>query len=258
MDLLAFKSEFNSRSEKIRARIDTESPEVILKSIDDLMSWCRAQRLTAYDMERVESVLAGIVSQVRSKPRRFQFKSKVHPPSLAENQTCESLPMELSSLPAQEAVVGEITRPCNNARRCVIYEPSEVGNVHLKNIADSIILLPQVTGSAYLSNITNSVVVVGCQQCRIHESSNVTIYLGGCENPIIESCSGILIGNVDVGMKKYIEVSDFSWLRQDPSPNWKQIAELHISHVVGSEARHAQWLLALQTNSPAEVFRHNI
>ena len=92
----------------------------------------------------------------------------------------------------------------------------------------------------------------------MHHSSNVDVYLYCTSRPIIEDCSGIRfaelprayakmlgVGDKEHGLDSdagadddggqgeeagrgenmYSQVDDFKWLKSDPSPNWKVMAD---------------------------------
>ena len=80
--------------------------------------------------------------------------------------------------------------------------------VHIRNIVDSILLLPAVKGSILLQGLKRCVVVASCHQVRLHHqypvrlnnrsfqfrmhnSTNIDVYLSISSNPTIEQCSNI-------------------------------------------------------------------
>ena len=99
----------------------------------------------------------------------------------------------------------------------------------LKNIKDSLLLCGHVHGAAHLTALSNSVVVVASRQFRMHSSRDCDVYLLTTSRPIIEDCSGIrfaplparyLTGEDEGVENQWMNVDDFKWLRQEPSPNW--------------------------------------
>ncbi|KAK3043955.1 hypothetical protein LTS18_002563, partial [Coniosporium uncinatum] len=78
------------------------------------------------------------------------------------------------------------------------------------------------------------VLVVNARQFRMHECRDVDVYLWCNSNPIIEDCEDVRFAplpetyrsEVDSGRENCWEkVEDFKWLRAEPSPNWRRIAE---------------------------------
>lgn len=61
----------------------------------------------------------------------------------------------------------------------------------IKNIAKSLIVAGRVNGPVHITGVTDSVLVVVARQVRIHECSNVDIYLHCGSHPIIEDCTGM-------------------------------------------------------------------
>lgn len=84
-----------------------------------------------------------------------------------------------------------------NLNRCVVdlSIPTAAGapfpGLALKNIHNSLIVAGRVDGPVHITGITNSILVVAARQVRIHECSNVDIYLRCSSHPIIEDCSGM-------------------------------------------------------------------
>ena len=65
-----------------------------------------------------------------------------------------------------------------------------------KGIKESLLICGQVNGPAHITGIEHSVIVVSCRQFRMHNCSNVDVYLSCSSNPIIEDCSDIRFGRI--------------------------------------------------------------
>ena len=61
----------------------------------------------------------------------------------------------------------------------------------LKNISNSLIVAGRVDGPVHITGVSDSILVVVARQVRIHECSNVDIYLHCNSHPIIEDCTGM-------------------------------------------------------------------
>ena len=61
----------------------------------------------------------------------------------------------------------------------------------VKNIANSLIVAGRVNGPVHITGVKDSILVIISRQVRIHECSNVDIYLQCSSHPIIEDCSGM-------------------------------------------------------------------
>lgn len=61
----------------------------------------------------------------------------------------------------------------------------------IKNVSNSLIVAGRVNGPVHITGVSDSILVVVARQVRIHECSNVDIYLHCGTHPIIEDCSGM-------------------------------------------------------------------
>ncbi|OAA59202.1 tubulin-specific chaperone [Niveomyces insectorum RCEF 264] len=103
----------------------------------------------------------------------------------------------------------------------------------LKNIDRSLIVAGHVNGPVHITGIRDSVLVVAARQVRIHECSNVDVYLYCGSRPIIEDCHGMRFApiptcymkNRDDAKNQWNQVDDFKWLKADHSPNWCVLPE---------------------------------
>lgn len=104
----------------------------------------------------------------------------------------------------------------------------------LKNIAKSLIVAGRVNGPVHITGVSDSVLVVVARQVRIHECSNVDIYLHCSSHPIIEDCTGMRFAPLPEAYEteadkttenQWDQVDDFKWLKADHSPNWTVLAE---------------------------------
>lgn len=72
-----------------------------------------------------------------------------------------------------------------------------------KGIKESLLICGQVNGPAHITGVKNSVIVISCRQFRMHDCSDVDVYLSCSSNPIIEDCSNIRFGRIP---KAYVSV----------------------------------------------------
>jgi hypothetical protein len=61
----------------------------------------------------------------------------------------------------------------------------------VNNVNSSLLLCGWVLGPAHITGMKNSVLVIKCQQLRMHECENVSVYLDCASRPIIEDCTSI-------------------------------------------------------------------
>lgn len=133
-------------------------------------------------------------------------------------------------------------------------------NLVLKNVERSLIVAGNVAGPAHITGVLDSIIVVSARQVRIHECRNVDIYLHCSSHPIIEDCSNMRFAPLpssfvskpphvpilflfslclwryrlltaeqdtteDSTKNQWDQVDDFKWLKSEPSPNWRVLAE---------------------------------
>lgn len=118
-----------------------------------------------------------------------------------------------------------------------------------KDVKGSLLVCGQVNGPAHVTGVERSVMVVSCRQFRMHNCSNVDVYLSCSSNPIIEDCSNIRFGRIPKAYvsdfsdsfhttllttrfsqalrhdrpdheDRWSQVEDFKWIKTEPSPNW--------------------------------------
>ncbi|KAF4449753.1 putative tubulin folding cofactor C [Fusarium austroafricanum] len=121
----------------------------------------------------------------------------------------------------------------------------------IKNVTKSLIVGGRVNGAVHITGVSDSTIVVVARQVRIHECTNVDIYLHCGSHPIIEDCSGmrfaplpnvyvrpdpVLFETVQLrtkqmtnaeepGENQWDQVDDFKWLKAGHSPNWTTLSE---------------------------------
>ncbi|ANB14781.1 hypothetical protein AWJ20_2388 [Sugiyamaella lignohabitans] len=122
----------------------------------------------------------------------------------------------------------------SNVRNSIIILKRTFNSANLNNITSSIIFLPSVHGPIHASNVTNSLVIANCHQFRIHQSSDLRIYLScASKRPIIEHCLRLgfgqypsdLVSATDSPVTAWTGVDDFNWIRKTPSVNWYEISD---------------------------------
>lgn len=100
----------------------------------------------------------------------------------------------------------------------------------VKNVKESLLICGQVNGPAHITGVEHSVIVVSCRQFRMHNCTDVDVYLSCSSNPIIEDCSNVRFGRIPKAyaldhdrpdhQDRWNEVEDFKWIKPEPSPNW--------------------------------------
>ncbi|KAH6955285.1 hypothetical protein FAVG1_05172 [Fusarium avenaceum] len=104
----------------------------------------------------------------------------------------------------------------------------------IKNVTKSLIVAGRVNGPVHITGVSDSTIVVVARQVRIHECSNVDIYLHCGSHPIIEDCSGMRFAPLpevyrteaeEPEENQWDQVDDFKWLKAGHSPNWTTLSE---------------------------------
>jgi hypothetical protein len=121
----------------------------------------------------------------------------------------------------------------------------------IKNVTKSLIVAGRVNGPVHITGVSDSTIVVVARQVRIHECSNVDIYLHCGSHPIIEDCSGmrfaplpeVYVSPITFNAKiccltdtqrteteepeenQWDQVDDFKWLKAGHSPNWTTLSD---------------------------------
>lgn len=127
----------------------------------------------------------------------------------------------------------------SDLERCVTTFPLETtlfSSAAVKNVKSSLLYLGgSINGPLHLTGLTNVVLVVACRQLRMHEATNVDVYILCPSRPIIEDCKNIRFAPLlkeglgdaweAVGRNMWDQVDDFKWLKSEHSPNWEVLPE---------------------------------
>ncbi|WWC98577.1 hypothetical protein V866_005469 [Kwoniella sp. B9012] len=149
-------------------------------------------------------------------------------------------------------VIGTYTLSLSNLSDCIIDLRPRIYNdmdgetkyqarltaVHGKSLERCVVITPVVGGSVLLDEVKGSLLILGCQQFRIHSSSDTTILLHVDSLPVIEHCTKLKFGsyphelhdeNTNLNLN-YRKVQDFDWPLPTPSPNWTLLADQEQSY----------------------------
>ncbi|KAI0267459.1 tubulin binding cofactor C-domain-containing protein, partial [Gloeopeniophorella convolvens] len=115
-------------------------------------------------------------------------------------------------------------------------DPLSLTALHMRDLKNTILILPNLKGSVLLYNLHNCTIIVGCHQARLpfrmHNATNVHVYLGISSNPVVEHCSAITFAGYPASISSlhptvaaglpsnHADVQDFSHIRATASPNW--------------------------------------
>ncbi|WRT70706.1 uncharacterized protein IL334_007704 [Kwoniella shivajii] len=115
--------------------------------------------------------------------------------------------------------------------------------IHVKGLKKCILLSPIIGGSALLDDVQDCLLVLGCQQFRIHSSTNTTVLLNVASLPIIEYSKSMKFGSYPTSLVStdnenehsninHTKVQDFDWPLPTPSPNWSSISDKQVSAIL--------------------------
>jgi hypothetical protein len=109
---------------------------------------------------------------------------------------------------SQATAAGSLTelRDCIVDMSVPTADGSPFPGLALKNISNSVIVAGRVTGPVHITNVSDSILVMTAHQVRIHECSNVDIYLHCSSHPIIEDCKGMRFAPLP---EHYVSLSHF-------------------------------------------------
>ncbi|KAI9799002.1 MAG: hypothetical protein M1825_004898 [Sarcosagium campestre] len=99
----------------------------------------------------------------------------------------------------------------------------------LRDVRDSLVLCGHVSGAIHITGVSGSTLVVACNQFRMHDCTDVDVYLLCKSRPVIEDCKGVRFAplpdilklNSDRSVENHWDrVDDFKWLHAEHSPHW--------------------------------------
>lgn len=239
----------------------SESYEKVLKFVNDSTMFLRS-----YQLEQAQKTLNQIMTSISSKKvelipkKKFAFKSKKkNETSVKEKNQDSSMASDSRKFDfsANECGISDksgetvIMKPDSINQRDVslsklensrIELPGYPGTVHLDNIKNCVILCGPVSGSVFVDNCIDTKIVTGCQQLRVHNTTDTDFYIHVTSRAIIEDTKRVKFAPynwdyksldndfIKSGLNKetnnWNKVDDFNWLAADtPSPNWSVLSE---------------------------------
>ncbi|KAA8645991.1 hypothetical protein EYZ11_004019 [Aspergillus tanneri] len=125
-------------------------------------------------------------------------------------------------------------------RRCVVDMSIPTANgkpyasLTVKGIKESLLICGQINGPAHITGTEHSIIVVTCHQFRMHNCSDVDVYLSSSSNPVIEGCTNVRFGRIPKAYALdhdrpdaedcWSQVEDFKWIKPEPSPHWSLLS----------------------------------
>eukprot|EP00210_Caulerpa_lentillifera_P004674 g4459.t1 len=136
-----------------------------------------------------------------------------------------------------------------NCRNCIIDLDGSILALQLRNLTHCTVLSGPITGATMAFNLEDCNVVLASGQVRIHNSLNCRFHLRVRSSPIIEDSTELKFGPLasersetkidETRFALFTEqanvfcaengswksISDFNWIKEEPSPNWSIISE---------------------------------
>nr|CAB3266847.1 tubulin-specific chaperone C-like [Phallusia mammillata] len=165
------------------------------------------------------------------------------------NQGCEISGKTDETITLNSNVVNHKDLTLSKLVGCKVYLLGAPSTVHINNVEKCTIVIGPVSGSVFVDWCTDCEIATGCQQLRVHHTSDTNFYLNVSSRAIIEDTTkvGFAPYNFDYpelenhlklaglnGCKNnWNKVDDFNWLAMDSvSPNWQ---------IINAENRRNLW-----------------
>lgn len=139
------------------------------------------------------------ITQLSGKVEKDELRSDPQRPQLQSSDTTIAISNQSEAHIILPSSSSHALTPCQLGRieRCVVdlSVPTSSGrpfaSLTMKSVHKSLLLCGKVDGPAHVTGIENSVLVLDCRQLRMHDCTNVDVYLQCSSRPIIEDCHGV-------------------------------------------------------------------
>ncbi|XP_039265201.2 tubulin-specific chaperone C-like [Styela clava] len=239
----------------------SESYEKVLKFVNNSTMFLRP-----YQLEQAQKTLNQVQTDVSKKKlelipkKKFTFKSKKknevsvkesdkNPVKKVDDKKFNFSASECGISDKYDATIAmkpdEINQrdvSLTKLENCRLELSGYPGTVHLNNIKKCVILCGPVSGSVFVDNCTDTKIITGCQQLRVHNTTDTDFYIHVTSRAIIEDTSRVRFApfnwtyenlqddfgksGLNKDLNNWSKVDDFNWLAADiPSPNWSLLPE---------------------------------
>ena len=232
---LEFMSDFQSKVAQIESLDDHLQQRQLLKEISkETTDAC--VYLPSYDQRQCALKLKEMEERLARPKKKFSFKSKFTPtqkPSapvfiqdihtlldISENAiVIRNASNEFIKRNAEKEPKDVYIYDCQD---CIIdISHVDIMAIHLRNLKRCILIGNIASGSLLAHECHKCLFSLGCQQFRIHESTDLHLYLYIPSHPIIENCNRLGFGRFSQKEgNKYDQVLDFNWHKKTMSPHW--------------------------------------
>lgn len=220
--------------------------------------------LPSYDVRQSQEALGMLQTCIQEKrevlfpKKKFAFSSKKKYSSKADTESNSSVEnpvdhdIQLSECSIHQKSHEYVEMSENTVLRkdvsiidnkfCTVKVFGAPSTVHMKNLANCIIIVGPVSSSIFISDCKKCTFVIACQQLRTHSTVDSRFFLHVTSRAIIEDCEQLLFApyslsypnldkhfvtaGLDKSKNNWNDVDDFNWLACDVhSPNWSIMKE---------------------------------
>jgi hypothetical protein len=221
----------------------------------------QTMRLTAYEIKAANAALANALNKIESgrsktsEVKRFRFTRGTKPlgTSFSNHHTGDALG-RVADRCTEDGETANAIADVTDSRK--MFTDASTARF-VRRCRDCTLLFVPVNGSCFISDCHNCVIYVACHQLRINNCNNCEVYAWCRSTPVIEKSTNMRFGGYeawrgcgetlrardgaltsveeyakDAGLDDlstaaaaYRHVADFSWLRQQSSPNWTALPE---------------------------------
>jgi hypothetical protein len=224
-------------------------------------------RLTAHDVRQANAALAMVLNDIenikaKNSAKTFRFSRAVRPMGTSFRQRQDFDRLGLAADVCARESDGATTVADLRGESRVFAEDSTAQFV--RRCRDCTFHFVPISGSCFLSDCHDCIVYVACHQLRINNCSNCEIYVWCRSTPVIEKSTGMRFGGYEawttahatlsardgpgalhtiteyataagledagVAQSAHERVDDFTWLRQQASPNWEALDRAQWRH----------------------------
>lgn len=190
-DASSLDSSFNPTPNYASTPVNELEQQQLRPEIGPTSPLARSERSAANDNDENDE---NMENTYRSPIRRPTFSNA----STVSVHSHHGLHIMLPASASHSTVPASIT----NLRHCVLDMSIPAANgkpyasLTIKDVQESLLICGQVEGPAHITGIKQSVIVISCRQFRMHNCSNVDVYLSCSSNPIIEDCNNVRFGRI--------------------------------------------------------------
>ena len=218
---------------------------IAIEKVNELMDNLRALELSVhqhksdipeYDQKLIFAEIQKANSSLNKlkQSKRQIFKMKV---PLPKPETIQSIPFkpiqQISKVLLKNAKNTELNTKEHEGESielqdcldCAVKIGSQCQNVFLSGLTRCKVEIEHAISSVFIENCNDCEFLVKCHQLRIHESHNCRMKVDVQSQVCLENSDGFEFGwyNSPDQTNQWRMINDFSWLKSEPSPNFKLV-----------------------------------